>query len=119
MDEFLTEEGLNLISVLLVLAAIAVTVLYYFAYEMEQDMREMLEADLDTDPVPEGFTPDANYVRQVLAELGLRNDLPVYRNMDGAAQADIVDLKRGTSDNVLRVAHGDPFSKNVIDVRMP
>lgn len=100
MDEVANEAILNIISVLLVIGAFAVCVLYYLAYEMEQDMLEMREGERDTDPQPYGFRPDAEYVKQVLDELGLRKDLPAHRNMDGAAQADIVDVKRGTSDNL-------------------
>lgn len=100
MDEITNEAILNVISVLLVIGAFAVCAMFYLAYDMEQDMLEMREGEQDTDPHPYGFRPDAEYVKQVLDELGLRKELPAYRNMDGAAQADIVDLKRGTSDNL-------------------
>lgn len=99
-DELINEAILNVISVLLVLGAIGISGLYWIAYKMEQ-ANDILHADeRDTDPQPYGFRPDAEYVRQVLDELGLRKEFATYRNMDGAAQADIADLKRGTSDNL-------------------
>lgn len=100
MDEVANEAILNIISVLLVIGAFAICVLYWIAYDMEQTNDFLHTEERDTDPQPYGFRPDAEYVRQVLEELGLRKDLAAYRNMDSAAQADIVDLKRGTSDNL-------------------
>lgn len=107
MNEITNEAILNLISVLLVIGAFAVCVLFYFAYDMEQDMKRIQEGERDTDPQP--YTPDPEHIKRILDEWELRKPLPVYRSTHGAAQAydhalNAQDIARGTSDNLLIAA---------------
>lgn len=101
-DQATNEAILNVISVLLVIGAFAVCVLFYFAYDMEQDMKRIQEGERDTDPQP--YTPDPAHIERVLAEYGLRKSLPVYAKRDAgnseAEAQDMADLARGTSDNL-------------------
>ena len=99
-QDFLSEATLNIISTLLVLGAIGVALVFYIAHKMDEADEILSFTPMDTDPVPYEFSPDAAYVRRVLDELGLRKDLAVYRNTQGAVQADVVDQQRGTSDNL-------------------
>jgi len=100
MDKFLTEEGLNLISVLLVLGVAGYCFCAWLWHRMEEDDALWLAAnELDTEPLP--FDPDPVHIKQVLGDIeALRSPLKQYRNMQGAAQA-------------------DPYVPHISDVRMP
>lgn len=112
MDKFLTEEGLNLISMLLVMGVAGYVFLGWLWHRMEEDDAQWLAAnELDTEPLPfdaPGFPSPLyeDYIKQILAEWELRKPLPVYRNTNSAAQAydnerNAAELARGTSDNLL------------------
>lgn len=111
-DQATNEAILNVISVLLVLAAGAVCLLYWVAYKMEQGRVFLRQGEQDTDPQPAAYQPDPDYIKRILEEWELRKPLPVYRSTHGAAQAynneaNAADLARGTSDNLLIAAARD------------
>jgi|SRR5215203_3233120 len=108
-DQAMNEAFLNLVSVLLVLAAGAVCLLYWITHKMEHGKLFLSEEDFYIDPQPAAYRPDPDYIKRILAEWEDRKPLPIYRNMQGAAQAydhalNAADLARGTSDNLLIAA---------------
>lgn len=133
MNEVTNEAILNVISVLLVIGAFAVCVLFYFAYDMEQDMKRIQEGERDTDPQP--YTPDPEHIKRILDEWELRKPLKQYKNMEHAAQAGRTPEQQSQYDNYieegkkypaesftlasLSKGRSDPYVPHVTDVRMP